>query len=108
MLFTWLKRRSISSATIWRNAVSRPWPRSVLPWNTVTVLSGWTAIQVSSFLGSASGHGPVSLTAAAAFVTVGRPNERSSIPPPVAFRKWVRENVRLVACESLMIVTLLT
>jgi hypothetical protein len=50
----------------------------------------------------------VSLTAAAAFVTVGRPNERSSIPPPVAFRKWVRENVRLVACESLMIVTLLT
>jgi hypothetical protein len=30
------------------------------------------------------------------------------MPPPAAFRKLVRENVRLVAWESLIVVTLLT
>jgi hypothetical protein len=30
------------------------------------------------------------------------------MPPPAAFRKCVREKVRLVAWESLIVVTLLT
>ena len=87
--------RSISSATIWVNAVGRPCPLSFLPVKNVTSPFAATDSHESSCVGGGAGHGEAAsrrVAAPATSVREGIANETTSAPAPAALRKSLRSS----------------